>query len=155
MEDHIVFDDVSITGVVDDSEQKVRKPVTKEREQLCYSGKKAIHTLTKLGLCSEKGRILWISDTYEGSRYDLTLGNLPENWIQDQKTAGEWLLGDKSWEGQEKNRVISPIKGKNLLTADNAYNNELAKYRIIMETFLAKLKNLKFASIPFELKSQI
>eukprot|EP00761_Pharyngomonas_kirbyi_P010455 gb/GECH01010475.1/.p1 GENE.gb/GECH01010475.1/~~gb/GECH01010475.1/.p1 ORF type:complete len:190 (+),score=16.42 gb/GECH01010475.1/:1-570(+) len=147
------FEEKWITVVIDGSEQSILKPNHRQREEICYSGKKAKHTFTKLGACTPKGRILFLSETYEGSRNDSTLYSFPENQIHIHLAKNEYVAADKAWEGWIESRVVSSIKGKKLRSIDQQYNNDLASIRIIIENIFGKIKDFKVCKYELPLKT--
>ena len=148
----IDFKNQWVTIVLDGTEQQIYKPIDNENEKLVYSGKKKYHSLSKLIACSPKGRIYWISQSYEGSKTDASLYLLSENWIHNKITNNEYIIADKAWQGWANERIISPIKGK-LNEKNKKYNNKLASIRIIVENVIEKIKEWKICKFTLRIKT--
>jgi len=71
-ESSITFREALVTMVVDGSEQRCSVPVERSNSEMFYSGKKCTHTVTKLVVASPlNGRIIWMSNSYQGSKSDM------------------------------------------------------------------------------------
>jgi hypothetical protein len=59
--------------LVDVTERQVPRDIAIQNQQDDYSGKKKLHTMKNLVVCDEKGLILFISDSYQGSTHDKSI----------------------------------------------------------------------------------
>lgn len=82
---------------VDVTERQVPRDIDIQNQQDDYSGKKKLHNMKNLAVCDEKGTILFISDSYQGSTLDKSI------WDQIDFEFGELnVLADLGFLGVEK-----------------------------------------------------
>ncbi len=88
--------------IIDGTERRITRPQDKEERKQYYSGKKKTFTVKNLVITQRKGKVLYLSDTYEGKKHDkaihLALGvNLAGTkellglWITPNESAKFWL----------------------------------------------------------------
>ena len=61
--------------LVDVTERQVPRDSDVQSQQDDYSGKKKLHTMKNLAVCDEKGIILFISDSCQGSTHNNSIWN--------------------------------------------------------------------------------
>ncbi len=56
--------------IIDGTERRITRPQDKEERKQYYSGKKKTFTVKNLVITQRKGKVLYLSDTYEGKKHD-------------------------------------------------------------------------------------
>ena len=94
--------------LMDATEREVPRAIDAERQQLEYSGKQGCHTNKNLLEASEKGQVLYLSPTVEGSLHDKAL---PDE-LELEFIAGKPLLVDLGFMGYKPKaaRMFLPEK---------------------------------------------
>jgi hypothetical protein len=130
--------------MVDVTEINTQRPRKKQREY--YSGKKKRHTSKIEVQINEKGRIINVSKSYGGRKYDFAIRK-SEKPISREAI----ILADSGYQGLQKKHknAILPHKRrrKTPLTAEEKdHNRALASKRYLIENVFAKLKRFKILS---------
>ncbi len=89
------------------TERQVPRCIDSENQQEDYSGKKKLHTMKNLVIRDERGYLVFVSDTYQGSTHDKSI------WDQMQFDFGALnVLADLGFQGAAKDHpnVILPYK---------------------------------------------
>lgn len=139
--------------LVDVTERQVPRDVDIQNQQDDYSGKKKLHTMKNLAVCDEKGSILFISDSYEGSTHDKSI------WDQIDFEFGEQnVLADLGFLGAEKEQpnVILPYKKpKNgeITSIQKDINKAIGSVRVKIEHVFSGVKRLKIIRNKIRLKT--
>ena len=138
---------------MDATERAVPRAIDDEKQQVEYSGKKGCHTNKNLLVTSEKGQVLYLSPTVEGSLHDKALADeLELEFITDQL-----LLVDLGFLGyQPKNaQVYMPVKkprNGELSNYQKAYNKLISSIRVSVEHVMAGVKRLRIVKDKIRLK---
>ena len=123
------------------------------RSSSSNSGKKGCHTNKKLLVTSEKGQVLYLSPTVEGSLHDKALANE----LELEFIAGQPLLVDLGFMGYKPKdaRMFlpekKPRKGQ-LSDHQMAYNKLLASIRVSVEHVMSGVKRLRIVKDKIRLK---
>lgn len=129
--------------LADVTERQVPRDIDRENQQEDYSGKKKLHTMKNLAISDEKGHILFVSDSYQGSTHDKSI------WNEIRFDFGELnVLADLGFFGAEKDQpnVLLPYKKprKGKLTAlQKNINTAIGASRVIIEHVFSGIKRLK------------
>ena len=123
--------------IVDATEQRVERP---KNQRDYYSGKKHAHTIKTEIVTDSKGRILRVSQPYEGRVHDFEI----------RKTEGPLpaipILADSGYQGLQNEHCAAVIlpkkkpKNGSLSASECTRNTKLARCRIVIEHTFAHLK---------------
>lgn len=139
--------------LADVTERQIPRDVDRENQQDDYSGKKKLHTMKNLAISDEKGYILFVSDSYQGSTHDKSI------WDQIKFDFGELnVLVDLGFLGAEKDQpnVILPYKKpkKGEITAlQKDINKAIGSVRVKIEHAFSGVKRLKIIRNKIRLKT--
>ena len=137
--------------VIDSKEQRIRRPSGRDEEgnslqRPYYSGKKKAHTLKTQIAVRPDGLIEAVSDSVPGSTHDLTL--LRKTKLLEHLEPDEGAMMDKGYDGIEKDHPTLPLslpykarRNRSLSDIEEACNQELSSYRIVIEHTNAQLQN--------------
>lgn len=131
--------------VIDSKEQRVNRPTGYDAQKPYYSGKKKAHTVKTQVVIDPCGRIEAVSASVPGgANHDLPL--LCGSGVLEQLAAGEAVMVDKGYVGLKKHYPEMPIvipfkasRGHPLTAEQEAFNHEVAHYRIVVEHTMAQL----------------
>lgn len=130
--------------LLDATERPIPRPIGYERQRYFYSGKQGMHTV-KNNLITDKCRkILYLSQTVEGSLHDKTLADEMELAFPYEGV----LMQDLGYLGYEpeKVKVVMPVKKQKkqeLSQEDKAYNKLISSMRVKVEHVMAGVKRLR------------
>jgi hypothetical protein len=139
--------------LLDATERAVPRATDAARQQHEYSGKKGCHANKNLLVASERGQVLYLSPTVEGSLHDKALADELELEFE----AGQRLLVDPGFLGYKpKSTQVflpekKPPKGQ-LSDHQKAYNKLLASMRVSVEHMIAGVKKLRIVKDKIRLK---
>lgn len=139
--------------LVDVTERQVPRDIDIQNQQDDYSGKKKLHTMKNLAVCDEKGTILFISDSCQGSTHDKTI------WDQIEFDFGELnVLADLGFLGAEKEQpnVILPYKkpkNGDITAIQKDINKVIGSVRVKIEHAFSGVKRLKIIRNKIRLKT--
>jgi hypothetical protein len=131
--------------VIDGKEQRTNRPTGYDAQRPYYSGKKKAHTLKNQVVVDPCGRIETVSPSVPGgANHDLTV--LRGSGVLERLVEGEGAMVDKGYVGVKKDYPEVPIvipfeaSRNHPLSADQeAFNREVARYRIVVEHTMAQL----------------
>lgn len=141
--------------LLDATERPIPRCVEYEQQRYFYSGKKGMHTV-KNNLITDKDRkILYLSQTVEGSLHDKALADEME---LDFPAEGV-LMQDLGYLGYhpEKVKVVMPKKKQNnqkLSKEDKAYNKLISSMRVTVEHVMAGVKRLRTVKEKLRLRTE-
>lgn len=148
-----------ISVVVDGSEQPCSKSNDTRIERHCFSGKKHLHTFTKLLFVSPQGKIYMMSRSQGGSFNDMGLIALEENHLWRFLSPDEIIIGDKGFQGLHRYNCpsLTPYKKfHGYLTPDEQYfNRDFASIRIVVENVFAQIKKWRCCADRFRWQGSI
>lgn len=139
--------------LADVTERQVPRDIDRENQQDDYSGKKKLHTMKNLAISDERGHILFLSDSHQGSTHDKSI------WDQIQFDFGGLnVLADLGFYGAEKDQpnVILPYKRpKNgeLTSLQKDINKAIGSLRVRIEHAFSGVKRLKIIRNKIRLKT--
>ena len=129
--------------LIDSKEQRVNRPTGYDAQKPYYSGKKKAHTLKTQVVVDPRGRIEAVGPSVPGgANHDLTL--LRGSGVLERLAADEAAMVDKGYVGVGNYYpgvpVVIPFKASrgHPLSAE-AFNREVARYRIVVEHTMAQL----------------
>jgi len=131
--------------VIDSKEQRVNRPTGSDAQKPYYSGKKKAHTVKTQVVVDPCGRIEALGASVPGgAHHDLTL--LCGSGVLEQLAEGEAAMVDKGYVGvatyYPQVPVVIPFKarrGHPLTAEQEAFNRQVARYRIVVEHTMAQL----------------
>lgn len=141
--------------LLDATERPIPRPVQYEKQRYFYSGKKGMHTV-KNNLVTDKNRkILYLSQTVEGSLHDKVLADEMELSFPSEGV----LMQDLGYLGYhpEKVRVVMPEKkqkNQKLSQEDKAYNRLISSMRVTVEHVMAGVKRLRVVKEKLRLRTE-
>jgi hypothetical protein len=141
--------------LIDGTERAVPRSLNDEKQQHEYSGKKGCHTNKNLLVASEKGQVLYLSPTVEGSLHDKALADE----LELEFMPGQRLLADLGFLGYrpKQTKVFLPEKKPRegrLSNNQKAYNRLLASLRVSIEHVIAGVKRLRIVKEKIRLKKE-
>ena len=157
------FPDVRL--VIDAKEQRVERPQNQQDkdgnvqnlQKPYYSGKKKAHTIKNQAAISPTGLVEHASESVPGSTHDLTL--LRQTDLLSELDDDEAAMLDKGYDGiandHPDKKLYLPFKARRnhpLTEEQKAYNQFLAKYRIVVEHTMAQLNKFQILAQKFRHK---
>lgn len=154
------FPDVRL--IIDAKEQRVERPKNKkdkdgnvqDHQKPYYSGKKKTHTLKNQAAISPTGLVEHASESVPGSTHDLTL--LRQTDLLSELGDDEAAMMDKGYDGivadYPDKKMYLPFKARRnhpLTDEQKAYNQFLARYRIVVEHSMAQLNKFQILAQRF------
>lgn len=134
----------SLEFIIDGTERRINRPKDKEDQKQYYSGKKKSHTVKNNVISHRRGKVVFLSDTYEGKKHDKA--------ICDEEAyafpSGSKLWQDTGFQGYHPEGVttIQPKKKprKQELTAEEKQRNRaISSERVEIEHQIGGIKRCK------------
>lgn len=141
--------------IIDGTERPINRPTKSEVQREHYSGKKKTHTVNNNIISHRAGKVVYLSDTYEGSVHDKLICDMEEYPFP----TGSKLWKDKGYQGYEPEGVISfqPKKkdpGQELSEADKERNREISRERIEIEHQINGIKRCRIVTHRFRSRKE-
>jgi hypothetical protein len=138
-----------IVMVIDGTEQKVSCPQNLGLSKAIYSGKKSVHSFTKLvGISPITNKIIYITKSYGGSHSDQQLFNIKENNLDKILEEDEFIAGDLGFSGK---CFLTKFKHPKNKSQEN-FNIDFQSTRIKIENIFAFLKKNEILNLKFRIK---
>ena len=133
--------------MIDGTERPLNRPSDPEEQREYYSGKKKTHTVNNNLISHRGGKVVYLSDTYEGSVHDKLICDLEGHQFPE----GSKLWQDKGYQGyQPKGVTIMQPKKKppkqELEQVDKERNREIARERIEIEHQINGIKRCRIVT---------
>lgn len=133
-------------------DRDVARSVDYATQKEFYSGKHKKHTVKNLALSTAQGYVLFISDSYQGSKHDKAIFDdleIAETHVD--------LLADLGFFGADKSHpnIVLPFKkpkGAELSESHKIINQFIARARVVIEHAFAGIKRLKIIRNKIRLK---
>jgi hypothetical protein len=127
--------------IIDGTQRLINRPKDKEGRKKYYSGKKKAHTVKNDVISERKGKVKYLSDTYEGKKHDKTIAE-EENY---EFPVGSKLWQDTGFQGYAPQgvTVLQPNKkprNQELTDSDKQFNREISSERITIEHHIGGIK---------------
>jgi hypothetical protein len=108
-------------------------------DQPFYSGKHKRHGMNLQAIADARGNLLWVSGAIRGSIHDTKAARI---WQIPRllREHGLFALGDKGYDGLDRDLVVTPFKGKGKPEWQKEYNRLHARLRGPGERIFAQLK---------------
>jgi hypothetical protein len=135
--------------IIDGTERRLNRPKDKDAQKEYYSGKKKSHTVKNKVISQRRGKVVFLSDTYEGKKHDKAICD--EEDYQFPPRSKLWK--DSGFQGYEPKGVITfqpkkkPRKGE-LTQAEKQRNRQISSERIEVEHHIGGIKRCNIAVHP-------
>jgi hypothetical protein len=131
----------SLEFMIDGTERPINRPQDKADRKRYYSGKKKSHTVKNNVISARGGKVLFLSDTYEGKKHDKKIAD-EEAY---QFPAGSVLWQDTGFQGFAPDgvRIKQPTKkprNAELSAAQKEENRQISKIRVEVEHQIGGVK---------------
>lgn len=136
--------------MIDGTERPINRPKDKDDQKTYYSGKKKGHTVKNNVITNRKGRMLYLSDTYEGKKHDKKIADEEEYCFP----LGSKLLQDTGFQGYKPDGVtiLQPKKkprGGELTSEDKVLNRAISSIRVGVEHHIGGVKRCQIVAVKF------
>jgi len=126
---------------IDGTERPINRPKDKEEQKDYYSGKKKAHTVKNNVITHKGGKVVFLSDTYEGKKHDKKIADeeeyrFPEGSVLGQDTGFQGFAPAGVTIKQPKKK---PRNGK-LTEAEKERNREISSERVEVEHQIGGIK---------------
>ena len=137
----------TVEFIIDGTERPINRPSEPAVQREYFSGKKKTHTVNNNLISHRGGKVVYLSDTYEGSVHDKLICDLEAHPFPE----GSKLWKDKGYQGYEPEGVscFQPKKkppGQALSEADKDRNREISKERIEIEHQINGIKRCRIVT---------
>jgi hypothetical protein len=136
--------------LIDGTERPINRPKDGDRQKRYYSGKKKRHTVKNNVVTDRRGKVLYLSGTYEGKKHDKKIADEEGHGFPE----GSRLLQDTGFQGYRPPGVTivqpkkKPRKGE--LTADEKIiNRATSSLRIGVEHTIGGVKRCQIVAVKF------
>ena len=140
----------SLEFMIDGTERRINRPQDKTDRKHYYSGKKKAHTVKNLVIHDRKGKVRYLSDTYEGKKHDKKIAD-EENLAFPH---GSTLWQDTGFQGFAPAGVTiqqpqkKPRK-RSLSTIERMNNQSISSVRVEVEHHIGGIKRCQILVQPF------
>jgi hypothetical protein len=131
----------SLEFMIDGTERPINRPKDKADRKTYYSGKKKAHTVKNNVISERQGKVVFLSDTYEGKKHDKKIAD-EEDY---EFPAGSQLWQDTGFQGfapagvSIKQPKKKPPKGE-LSAEEKEENRDISKVRVEVEHQIGGIK---------------
>ena len=121
----------SMEFIIDGTERRLNRPKDKEAQKEYYSGKKKSHTVKNNVISQRRGKVVFLSDTYEGKKHDKAICDEEDYRFPERSK----LWKDSGFQGYEPAGVTTfqpkkkPRK-QELTLLEKQRNQEISRERI-------------------------
>lgn len=134
----------SLEFIIDGTERGINRPKHKESQKENYSGKKKTHTVKNNIITDMNGKVVFLSDTYEGKKHDKKIADEEEYKFP----SGSQLWQDTGYQGYQPDgvEIHQPKKkprGGELSGEEKAANKLISKVRVKVEHHISGIKRCK------------
>lgn len=134
----------SLEFMIDGTERRINRPQEKDDQKQYYSGKKKAHTVKNNVMSVRRGKVVFLSDTYEGKKHDKAICD-EEDY---EFPPGSKLWQDTGFQGYQPKGVttLQPKKKprqQELSEAEKQRNREISSERVEIEHQIGGIKRCK------------
>lgn len=127
--------------MIDGTERPINRPKDKADQKTYYSGKKKGHTVKNNVITARSGKVLYLSDTYEGKKHDKKIADEEDYHFPP----GSKLLQDTGFQGYKPDgvTVLQPKKkprGGELTPDEKIINRAVSSVRVAVEHHIGGVK---------------
>ncbi|MBD2158112.1 transposase family protein [Leptolyngbya sp. FACHB-16] len=140
--------------IIDGTERRIPRPKDKDERKQHYSGKKKTFTVKNLLISQRQGKVLYLSDTYEGKKHDKAICDEEDYRFPE----GTQLWKDTGFQGYEPEGVRThqpkkkPRNGE-LSEADKERNQEISRERVQIEHHIGGIKRYNIVVHPLRTRT--
>ncbi|MBW4466400.1 MAG: transposase family protein, partial [Pegethrix bostrychoides GSE-TBD4-15B] len=143
----VLKDCPALEFIIDGTERPINRPTDNDEQQAYFSGKKKTHTLNNNLISQRGGKVVYLSDTYEGSVHDKLICDLEGHEFPDSSK----LWQDKGYQGYAPAGVtiMQPKKkpaNQELTQTEKERNREISRARIEIEHQINGVKRSRIVS---------
>lgn len=136
--------------MIDGTERPINRPKDKDDQKTYYSGKKKGHTVKNNVITNRDGKVLYLSDTYEGKKHDKKIAD-EEGYCFPP---GSKLLQDTGFQGFRPDGVtiLQPKKkpkGGELTPDEKILNRAISSIRVGVEHHIGGVKRAQIVGVKF------
>jgi DDE superfamily endonuclease/Helix-turn-helix of DDE superfamily endonuclease len=140
----------SLEFIIDGTERPIHRPQDKEERKTYYSGKKKAHTLKNNVITQRGGKVVFLSDTYEGKRHDKKIADEEGYEFPPHST----LWQDSGFQGYapEGVKIEQPKKkprNRELSDTEKENNQAISKVRVEVEHQIGGIKRCQIVVAKF------
>jgi len=133
--------------LIDGTERPINRPKDQALQKEYYSGKKKTHTVNNNVISHRGGKVVYLSETYEGTVHDKLICDL--EGYEFPKESKLWQ--DRGYQGYAPAGVVTlqPVKkpkGGELTQADKERNREVSRERVEIEHQINGIKRSRIVS---------
>jgi len=145
---------VGLELIIDGTERPITRPKDKDERKQHYSGKKKTFTVKNLVVSQRKGKVLYLSDTFEGKKHDKAICDEEDYRFPE----GSQLWKDTGFQGYEPAGVKThqpkkkPRNGK-LSEAEKQCNQEISRKRVEIEHHIGGIKRCNIVVHPLRTRT--
>lgn len=145
---------VGLELIIDGTERRIPRPKDKDERKQHYSGKKKTFTVKNLLISQRQGKVLYLSDTYEGKKHDKAICDEEDYRFPE----GTQLWKDTGFQGYEPEGVKThqpkkkPRNGE-LSEADKERNQEISRERVQIEHHIGGIKRCNIVVHPLRTRT--
>jgi len=130
-----------LTFMIDGTERPINRPKDKDDQKHYYSGKKKAHTVKNNVITEHNGKVLYLSDTYEGKKHDKKIAD-EEGY---RFPPGSKLLQDTGFQGYQPEgvKIVQPKKkprNGELTPDEKIINRAISSIRVEVEHQIGGIK---------------
>ncbi len=131
----------SLEFLIDGTERAINRPKDKEKQKRYYSGKKKAHTVKNNVITHRGGKVVYVSDTYEGRKHDKRIADEEDYRFP----RGSKVLQDTGFQGHQPNgvTVLQPKKkprNGELTPNERVVNRAISSLRVEVEHQIGGIK---------------
>jgi hypothetical protein len=141
----------SLEFMMDGTERPINRPKDKEDRKTYYSGKKKAHTVKNNVITERGGKVVFLSNTYEGKKHDKKIADderykFPEGGTLWQDTG---FQGFDPGEGVTLKQPKKKPRNKELTDTEKEQNREISKVRVEVEHQIGGVKRCQIVMQKF------
>lgn len=134
--------------LIDGTERPINRPKDKDDQKKYYSGKKKSHTVKNNVITNRDGKVLYLSDTYEGKKHDKKIAD-EEGYCFPPDSQ---LLQDTGFQGYQPDGVtiLQPKKkprGGALTADEKIINRAISSIRVGIEHSIGGVKRAQIVAV--------
>lgn len=140
----------SLEFIIDGTERRINRPQDKDDQKQYYSGKKKAPTVKNNVVSHRQGKVVFLSDTYEGKKHDKAICDEEEY----EFPLGSTLWQDTGFQGYQPEGVTTfqpkkkPRKGE-LTEVQKQRNREISSERVEIEHQIGGIKRCNIVTHKF------
>jgi hypothetical protein len=131
----------SLEFIIDGTERPINRPKDKDDRKTYYSGKQKRHTVKNNVIVERRGRVVFLSDTYEGKKHDKKIADEEEYKFPEESTV--WQDTGFQGYGPEGVKIKQPKKkpkNAELTKTEKRENQGISKVRVEVEHHIGGVK---------------